>query len=101
MEVALLRAELHLPGARSLKAKRRPLKSLLAHLRNKFHAAAAEVGHQELHQRAAIGVALVGADGAHAGEQLASVRAYIERNPEFVVLDIQTESVSGPEGGFA
>lgn len=97
MRVGMLRAELRIPGCRSLKEKRRPLKSLLERLRNRFHVSAAEVDYQDKHQRAAIGVAVVGSDGRHVAERLRAVREFIELNGECAVLDIQQAIGSGPD----
>lgn len=47
---------------RSLKAKRSVVKSLVKQIRNHFNASAAEVGANDIHQRAEIGVSLVGSD---------------------------------------
>jgi len=44
----------------SLKGKRRIVKSIISNLRNNFNASVAEVGSNDLHQRAEIGFALVG-----------------------------------------
>ena len=94
MVVAALRAELLIPGARSLKAKRRPLKSLIQHIRNRFHCSVSEVDFHDLHQRTAIGVAVVGPDGRQAAELIQAVREFIQRNPELQVIGITEESFS-------
>ncbi len=52
--------DLHLPGCRGLKDKRMIVKSLKARIRNEFEISAAEVGAQDLLQRAELGVAAVG-----------------------------------------
>lgn len=86
MYVAVVRAELHLPHAQSLKDKRQVLNRLKDRLRA-THAAVAEVDHADLWQRATIGMAVVtGAPGA-LGEMLQSLRDIVERQPEIVVLD--------------
>ncbi len=46
----------------SLKGKRKVVKSVISHLRNHFNASVAEVGANDVHQRAEIGFALVGND---------------------------------------
>ena len=58
MVILLCRLDLYLPGARSLKEKRRRLKPLLHQVRQRFRVAAAEVGAHDRWQRAEI--ALVG-----------------------------------------
>ena len=98
MRVGILRVEFHSPDARSLKAKRGPVKSLVERLQNRFRCAVAEVDHQDLHQRVALGIALVASDGEQLNRQLQSVRQYVEANAEMAVLDIQIETHSGPEG---
>ena len=54
MTVGLLTLELFLPASGSLKDKRQVLSGLLRRLRNKQNVAAAEVGHQDLWQRATV-----------------------------------------------
>ncbi len=45
---------------RSLKGKRKVVKSLIARLRNQFNASIAEVGANDVYQRAEIGFAIIG-----------------------------------------
>jgi uncharacterized protein len=59
--VSVLRIELHFPEAGSLKAKRRELAPVKAHLRQRVGASVAEVGHQDQWQRATLMAALVAA----------------------------------------
>ncbi len=54
--------DLHLEGCQSLKDKRSVLQSLKAELRRKLNVAVAEVGQQDLWQRASLACAAVGAD---------------------------------------
>ena len=86
MYVAVVRAELHLPYARSLKDKRQVLNRLKDRLRA-THAAVAEVDHADLWQRTTLGMAVV--TGAPEGltEMLHSLRDIVERQAEIVVLD--------------
>ena len=51
---------LRLHECRSLKGKRRIVKSIIGQLRNNFNASVAEVGANDIYQRAEIGVSLVG-----------------------------------------
>ncbi|MCJ8501152.1 DUF503 domain-containing protein [Desulfatitalea alkaliphila] len=51
-----------LHDCRSLKAKRSVVRSIIGQMRNHFNAAVAEVGANDIHQRARIGFALVGPD---------------------------------------
>lgn len=49
-----------LHDCRSLKAKRKVVKKIVSQLRNNFNASVAEVGSNDIYQRAEIGFALVG-----------------------------------------
>jgi hypothetical protein len=86
--VVLLRVELHLPTAGSLKGKRAELNSLKAALRNKLGAAVAEVGHQDTWQRSTLAVALT-AGSAGRCEQAADAaqRLLDARCPQGVHVD--------------
>jgi uncharacterized protein YlxP (DUF503 family) len=84
MVVAVLVFDLHLPFCRGLKEKRALVRPLKARLRGDFEISAAEVAHQDLLQRAVLGVSAVGSD-AEALEPLAEkvsryVSSYAEEN---------------------
>jgi len=49
---------------RSLKGKRKVIKSIISRIRNNFNASVAEVGSNDIYQRAEIGFSLVGNDKA-------------------------------------
>ena len=58
--VGIITFRLH--DCHSLKGKRKIVKSIISRLRNNFNASVAEVGSNDNHQRAEIGVSLVGND---------------------------------------
>ncbi|MFN0150186.1 MAG: DUF503 domain-containing protein [bacterium] len=87
MVVATVRAEVHLPEANSLKAKRSVITGLKARLRAKFNISVAEVDHLDLWQRCAIGVALVTNDRRFADEVLSKVVSLIASEPRLELLD--------------
>jgi uncharacterized protein YlxP (DUF503 family) len=89
MVVGIVRIELHIPAARSLKDKRQVVRGLKDRIRERVHAAVAEVDHHDLWQRAALGVAVVAADGGQARELLQSVRGLVERTYEAQLTDWQ------------
>lgn len=91
MIVGTVRIELHIPAASSLKEKRQVVRSLKERIQSRVHAAVAEVDHQNLWQRAALGVAVVSADATHARELLGAVRRLVEGQVEAVLLDWQEE----------
>lgn len=91
MFVGVLQAELSIPGAFSLKEKRHVLRSLLDRLRREHAVSAAEVGDQDVWNRAVIGVAFVSNDARHAESHLQGVQNRLERDREAVLLDAQIE----------
>jgi len=91
MVIGVGTATLRIAGARSLKDKRRVIKSLLARLHNRFKVAAAEVGCQDRHQEAEVGVACVSTDSSHASQILAAVMDFIEVYGEVELVAYHTE----------
>jgi uncharacterized protein YlxP (DUF503 family) len=87
MLVAMCRFDLRIPGCNSLKEKRHVLKTLTASLRTKFNVAVAEVDHQDLWQRAAIGVASVAGEGYHLRRVMHQVERHIDTFPAIEVID--------------
>ena len=87
MYVVVARCELHLPAVHSLKGKRAILNRIKDKLRGSGKAAVAEVDHNELWQRCALGIAVVSSSSSHAEETLESLRRIVERELEIVILD--------------
>jgi uncharacterized protein YlxP (DUF503 family) len=78
MTVALLSLELFLPMSQSLKDKRMVLRRLKDRL-GALNVAVAEVAHQEVWQRAGLGVVTVASSDHVAGETLTNALETIER----------------------
>ena len=87
MVVGIVRVELHLPGSRSLKDKRQVLRSIKERIRERAQASVAEVEYQELWQRAALGIAVVSADGGQVRERLQSARQIVDQYAQAQVLE--------------
>ena len=87
MIVAVERFDLRIPGAHSLKQKRHVLKTLTAALRQTFAVSVAEVEYQDLWQRAAIAVALVGGQEYHLRRVLREIEDRIDAWGEIEVID--------------
>jgi len=68
--VGVLQFDLHVPWAESLKDKRRVVRSVKDRLHREHQVSVAEVGSLESHTRAVLGLAVVAADGARAGQVL-------------------------------
>ena len=93
MRVLLLEVEFLLPGARSLKDKRRVMRSLKDRLAKRFNAAVAETEFVEQWGRGAIGMAMVSNDGKYLQQQMDKAVSLIESEPEINLLKIDRESV--------
>lgn len=71
--IGVLTLELRVENSHSLKDKRHVVESLKHRLRNKFNVAVAEIGGQDLWQRATVAAVTVSSDQGHAEKVLRSV----------------------------
>jgi uncharacterized protein len=78
--VAIARYELFLPASTSLKDKRQVLRSVVMHVRNKLNVSIAEVEHQNLWQRAALGITCVSETAAGCRRVMQDVEKAIGRS---------------------
>ena len=93
MKVGILQAELMIVAAHSLKEKRKVVKSLKERLFSRFNVSVAEVGAQDLWQRAVIGVSLVALNTPTAHSQLSKVENFIRSHPGASVLNLYAEII--------
>ena len=93
MVIAYALFDLHLPGCRGLKEKRMIVKSLKTRIRNDFEVSAAEVGAQDLLQRAQIGVGVVGPDQAVLDALLQNILSFVEQNLDGEILEYRNEFI--------
>jgi uncharacterized protein YlxP (DUF503 family) len=91
MIIAAARITLMIPENASLKGKRRVVKSLIEKVRHKFDAAIAEVGDNDLWQKAKIGVALVGNDRQLLEARLQQIMKFMENQHLAEIVDFQVE----------
>lgn len=94
MVVGVLRVELHVPSAQSLKDKRAVVKSVKDQLRGRFNVAVAEVEANEKWQRASIGIVTVGADQTHAQGPLKQVTEWLREMRVADLIRIEEDYVS-------
>jgi len=83
----------HIPGIRSLKEKRRIIKSLKERLKNKFNISVAEIGALNQWQRAEIGIACVSNDRAFVDRLLNKIRDCILEERNISVIDFHSEII--------
>ena len=92
VHIATCTIELNLSGTRSLKEKRRIVKSILSRLSQQFNVAVAEIDKQDIWQSAVIALVTVGNDTAYLHGLLEKSVAWIERTrPDAPVDDYAIE----------
>ena len=99
MFVGVLRLTLHIPGARSLKERRKVVRSFKDRVQARLRLSIAEVGGLDQHQRAVLGVAVGANDAARCDELLASAASMAGNIRDAVLTDRSTEIIPfGVEG---
>lgn len=75
MLIGVLTLEIHLPYAESLKDKRQTIRKVKDRLRARFNVAVAELDHNDLWQRATLGVVTVSNDESNLEQVLQAVNS--------------------------
>ena len=91
MVVGTLRIEFYLQDNRSLKGKRKVVKSMVDRVKHKFNAAVAEVGSNDMWQKIELGVSTVGNDRRHINASLSNILAFVESLYLAEIVDSETE----------
>jgi uncharacterized protein YlxP (DUF503 family) len=99
MFVGVARIILQIPGARSLKDRRRVIKGLKDRARAKLPVSIAEIGDLGRWQVATLGVSVVSNDSARCSEVLSHVASLAGAAHDALVADVATEIVSFGDGG--
>jgi hypothetical protein len=99
MFVGVLRLSLRIPGARSLKDRRRVVRSFKDRVQARLRISIAEVGGLDEHQRAVLGVAVVARDAARCDELLAAAASMAGDLRDAELYDRVTEIIAFGEEG--
>ena len=91
MTVGVLKATLHVPGARSLKERRRVVRSMKDRLRNSFNVSVCELSTDGRWHTALLAVSAVGPDAATVDQRLTRVIRYLGREREAVLAAAERE----------
>jgi uncharacterized protein YlxP (DUF503 family) len=83
-----------LHGCRSLKGKRKVVKSIIQRLRNNFNASVAEVGSNDIHQRAVIGFALIGNDRMLINSKIDKIFNLADEFKQAEIIDSEMEIIN-------
>lgn len=91
MQIGLLRVNLHLPAAQSLKDKRRELLHLREKIKNRFNVSVSEVGDHDKWQRMDLAFVMVAGEKAIIDKVFAKVLGYIGSDANVEILDQSVE----------
>ncbi len=91
MVVGLASIEIHLPESGSLKTKRQLVKRIKDRVKNRFNVSIAEVEHNDLWQRATLGVSVVANERQFANQVLSGVVEFVGRVNGVHILDYSIE----------
>jgi len=97
--VGVARLVLSIPGARSLKDRRRVVKSLKDRVRARLPVSLAEIGDLERYQVATLGIAVVSNEAARCSEILSAAVGMARVARDAVLADVATEVMTLGEGG--
>ena len=97
MHAAALRLELRIRGPQSLKEKRQVVKSITSHVARTFGVAIAEVDHQDLWNRATLGVAAVAPQVSQLDRILHSVERHMRERRDCELLEVSVSHLEKPE----
>lgn len=88
----IIRFRLH--GCSSLKGKRKIIKSIIARVRNNFNVTIAEIGSNDVYQRAEIGFAFVGNDKAVVNSKIDKVINFADDIRLAEIVDSEIEVIN-------
>lgn len=80
MIVGCLEITLLIPGAASLKDKRSVVRRVLDKIQHRFNVSASEVGDNDVHERAILGVSAVANDSSFVNSVLDKVLGFVEED---------------------
>jgi uncharacterized protein YlxP (DUF503 family) len=97
MTVGIARVTLFLGGSHSLKDKRMVLRRLKDLVRGKFNAAIAEVGDNDLWQRASLGMTVVGNDRRFTESALDELLRFVRDHADVAKEERELQSFGGED----
>jgi uncharacterized protein YlxP (DUF503 family) len=91
MVVAILRVNIAIPHAESLKDKRRVIKSIKDKIRTGFNVSVAEIGDQDIWRNAVLGIAVISEDSTYANGVLSRVQDTIRGRHDAILTHCELE----------
>lgn len=93
MRIGVLRAYFQIPGAHSLKEKRRVMRSLKDRLFSQFNVSVAEIGSNDIWQAGEIGIVTVGNERRHIDSVMQKVMNFVDIAPDIRVIECDIEII--------
>ena len=94
MVVGILRIDFRLVDNRSLKGKRKIVKSMIDKVKSRFNVAIAEIGSNDKWQKIELGVSAVGNDRRHIDSSLNHVLTFLDSLCLAEILDTHLEIIN-------
>ena len=94
MVIGAMTVEFYLHDNRSLKGKRKIVKSMIGKVKHKFNVAISEVGSNDKWQKIELGISTVGNDRRHIDSSLANVLDYLESLYLAEIVDSRIEIIN-------
>lgn len=94
MVVGVLKIDFRLHDNRSLKEKRKIVKSMIDKVKHRFNVAIAEVGSNDKWQKVELGITTIGNDSRHIDSSLNNVLAFLDSMYVAEIVDLKTEIFS-------
>lgn len=91
--IGLLTVELHFPHSQSLKEKRMVVKAIKDRLRSRFNASVAEIGYQELWQRAQLSAVSVSSERRGLQSLLEAMAREVEERYPSELVEVAIEFI--------
>ena len=91
MHVLLIKLNLQIPNAHSLKDKRRQIKSLKDRLSSRFNVSVAEIDALDNWQKAVMGVCMISNDKSYLDKQYSLVEALVLEYTELELINVTRE----------
>ena len=91
MMIGLVTATVSIPHAQSLKDKRSVLRSMKDRIMNSINVSAAEVGKQDLWQRADLAFVTVAADSETVQKRMSDISSMLRSDPRYVLTELHTQ----------
>ena len=94
MVVGIVKLGLYLHDNRSLKGKRKIVKSITDRVKNKFNVSIAEIGSNDKWQKIELGLSTVGNDRRHIDASLAKTVSFIESLYLAEIIDTEVDIIN-------